>query len=171
MRNLESSVLEYTNMRIQPAKIENVEQNKNLSLVDLSIDTTQSLAQEADQGLQKLSNVARTQPEMMHKSIMQLEQLIADTNDDPQLQGRAFLNLARCFLGVAANKAAWDPEGARIVLYGTPSGRNTQDHHGKSRGYDGAVDALKEASKRLPRDTNIKAAELMTTTLARQLQR
>lgn len=158
-------------MKIQPAKFENVEENTHLSLVDLSLDTAQSLAQEADQSLQKLSNVARTQPETLHKSIMQLQQLIADTNDDPKMQGRAFLNLARCFLGVAANKAAYDPEGARIVLYGTPAGRMTQDHHGRARGYDGAVDALKEASKRLPRDLNIKVAETMTTTLARRLQR
>jgi hypothetical protein len=101
---------------------------------------------------------------------MQLQDLIADTNDDPKTQGRAFLNLAKCYIGVAGNKIEQDPEGARIVMYGTPEGRTSQDHNGKTRGYDGAIDALKAASKLLPRDSNVANCQGMMVTLARKLQ-
>lgn len=153
------------------ALYEKTEANQQQNSPELRFDTQPTITQEADQGLKKLANVARTQPEQMYKSIIQLEELIADTSDDPKTQGRAFLNLARCFLGVSANKSSHDPEGARIVLHGTPTGRLTPDHYGKPRGYDGAIDALREASKRLPRDNNIRLAEEMTMTLARKLQR
>lgn len=125
---------------------------------------------ETESNLRQLTHVARTQPELMYKSIMQLQELIADTNDDQKTQGRAFLNLAKCFIGVAGNKIDQDPEGARMVLYGTPQGRASRDHNGKARGYDGAIDALKAASKRLPRDSNVSNCEDMLVLLARRLQ-
>jgi hypothetical protein len=102
---------------------------------------------------------------------MQLQQLIADTKDDPKTQGRAFLNLAECFIGVAANKLDSDPDGARIALYDTAQGRATRDHNGKSRKYDGAIDSREEASKRLLRDSSILNCESMTVVFSRRLQR
>lgn len=152
-------------------KIDNVETASLDSAQQLAYEAYPDRKQQAEESLQKLSSVARTQPEQMYKSVMQLEELIADTTDDPKTQGKAFLSLARCFIGIAGNKTDRDPEGARICLYGTPTGRMTPDHNGRARGYDGAIDALKEASKRLPRDNNILVAEEMTVLLARKLQR
>jgi hypothetical protein len=136
----------------------------------LSVESSIGSPNETESNLRQLSNVARSQPELMYKSITQLQDLIADTTDDPRTQGRAFLNLAKCYIGVAGNKIGQDPEGARIVMYGTPQGRTSPDHNGKTRGYDGAVDALKAASKRLPRDSNITNCEDMIVILARKLQ-
>lgn len=148
-----------------------VERIDSQRLSDLSFDNTSNVDEKTKQALDHLRFVARSQPETMYKTVMQLQSLIADTNDDPKLQGKAYLNLARCFIGIAANKVDLDPEGAKICLFGTPQGRMALDHNGKVRGYDGALDAVREASRRLPRDSNLVIVQEMANILKRRLQR
>lgn len=138
----------------------------------------QSAAQDAyseDQSLQteinRLDSVYRRNPEKISKSIMLLEEVIGYKGQDPETRGRAFYNLATCFLSVAACKARFDPVGARMVLHGTAAGRMTPDQTGTSRGYDGAFDSINRAKQLIPNDRRVLRTEKMLKLLDKQLSK